>query len=84
MKIKVALGVLLVSLSATAFAQPGYHDRHDRYDRDRHHPKVERMCFANGKAYRLGSVIRKYQRVEVCERVRGRAMWVSHNRHRRY
>lgn len=76
MKIKVALGVLLVSMSASAFAQPGYHDRYDR-----HHPKAERICFENGRAYRLGSVIRKYHRVQVCERVRGRAMWVSHNRH---
>lgn len=79
MKIKVALGVLLVSMSAAAFAQPGYPDRY------RDHPHAdrmaERMCFANGQSYHLGSVVRTYHRVQVCERVRGRAMWVSHNRH---
>lgn len=81
MKIKVALGVLLLSMSASVFAQPGY-DRHDRYDRDRHHQRADRVCFANGKAYRLGSSIRTYKKIQVCERIRGRAMWVSQNRHR--
>lgn len=75
MKIKVALGVLLVSMSAAAFAQPGYHDRY------RDHPRAEFMCFANGHGYRVGSVVRTYHRVQVCERVRGRAMWVSRERH---
>lgn len=82
MNIKIALGVLLVSMSASVFAQPHSNDRgrDGYYGRDRHPPRVERACFLNGKAYPVGSVVKKYRRdrgVQVCERIRGRAMWID-------
>lgn len=85
MKIKIALGVLLVSMSSAVFASGQSYDRHDRndrhssYDRDRHHSRADRVCVLNGRAYPVGSVVRQYRRVQECERVRGRAMWI--NRH---